>query len=1500
MAALASRLSKELKRLARAPPPGVAAWPAGGAALSRLDVSLQGPPDSPYEAGLFRLTVIVPERYPFEPPKVQFVTPVYHPNIDAQGRICLDFLNMPPKGCWGPALDLYKVLVAVRQLLAEPNPKDPLVADIADECVSAPEVFAAKARAHVARHAAPGAAAALSAQERSGDGGGGGRASSSAAQLQPAPPGAGGDGKENAAPAAIEGTQQEKQQEKQQQQQQLEERRRPPAAAAARAPAQGGGAGSWAEDELRAFYAAHHACGGDASQVAAALGGARGAAECAALAAQFHTFLGLPAAPGRDEQFVGLVRDVQAERGGRAAGEQQGDSEDDEPARTRQQAEQQAQEAERQALHEQSGSQQQAEPAEEADGQPQQQAAAAAQAHRQRMTSLAQRLAVELGGLGSAAPSAGGSAATSQGALDTEADEVDAAGGGGGGSQGGPARPQRVRKPKQYLGEPVTTPRGGGARGSLPATPSSSTRRKGARGGARRRGGAAHAAADGGSARRRRPRRLFGDAGAAYADGGAYEGGGYDEGGLPYPPPWADDGGEGEDEPLDDDVEEGVDALLSLASMAHASSSAATGSGAAGDDGGAPHRGRRAGGRRGARGWDGAGDGAGSGGELRGGGGGGYHGGSQGGGYSGLLEGDDDAEDAAGGLAQMRTGSQGWGTPKRAESLFYTTGTPGGVGRKGLEFVLASPALSDRPHGLPSPGGRRRGSTGPRSPAGRSRSGARKAGAKSRSGARRPGGGGGGGGGRAGGARAAPRDSGGSSGRAAAAPLYGELGSEEGEGSEDGHGLMDAAELAAAVSAGPGLSSPNLRTTSANEPPRSALLLGKRAGGGDDADTPASHRSVRQRVDGAGMVAHLIPQPLFAAGGAGAAAAGDLLPGALDGAADGEAAPPPALPSPAGRKRGREEEEEQPPPPGRGTRSGRAKRAKQQQAPRNQRKPRNGGRLAIARGVRVRRRALGPHCPPAAARFRPTRPPRPPAAPSRHPRRRHRCRQGLDAPPAEGAVLPGAEWALRHMLAGRARRWVQYEFHCSAIDRPYFMRSEMHVRSRAAPRAGRARVGRARVGRAAKSLARAAAVAAAQDLLEGLGLGGVTALTRCEWSVLRGAAGRPRRLSLAFLKQERVRLEQYRERVRAAYEVSGVGNEVPPDMPRPLRVGQGVVARHPATRSLHDGIILTIKPRQYRVQFNRTELLSEVVRDVDVMPLDPSESLPAAVAHSAHATRHVPLLNGRPTAAGAAALSAGGLLRRRPAAAAAPARAEAARQADQQLLAELSAVLSRKEALLAQLRSISGEAEAAPAADGAAHAVLQARYGAAYAQVQAANAELAQLMPRLHARPHLGVVAAPLPREAGGGARGAGAADAGGAPPAGPAAAAAALVAAAGAEAHALVARARTKQAAQQQQQPAAADADAAAAAAAPLAAPSAAAAAADGLVASCLALLVALQKATAPPRPGEAPLGAAGVEATLDGALAQLRPASAAGRTALAEVAAQVGQLKALLARAH
>ncbi|MEJ1270093.1 ubiquitin-conjugating enzyme E2T [Cricetulus griseus] len=98
-----------------------------------LPKEILGGANTPYEKGVFTLEVIVPERYPFEPPQIRFLTPIYHPNIDSGGRICLDVLKLPPKGAWRPSLNIATLLTSIQLLMAEPNPDDPLMADIADE-----------------------------------------------------------------------------------------------------------------------------------------------------------------------------------------------------------------------------------------------------------------------------------------------------------------------------------------------------------------------------------------------------------------------------------------------------------------------------------------------------------------------------------------------------------------------------------------------------------------------------------------------------------------------------------------------------------------------------------------------------------------------------------------------------------------------------------------------------------------------------------------------------------------------------------------------------------------------------------------------------------------------------------------------------------------------------------------------------------------------------------------------------------------------------------------------------------------------------------------------------------------------------------------------------------------------------------------------------------------------------------------------------------------------
>ena len=88
-----------------------------------------GPEDSPFSGGVFFLNIHFPTDYPFKPPKFQFVTKIYHPNINSNGSICLDIL----KDQWSPALTVSKVLLSISSLLTDANPDDPLVPDIANQ-----------------------------------------------------------------------------------------------------------------------------------------------------------------------------------------------------------------------------------------------------------------------------------------------------------------------------------------------------------------------------------------------------------------------------------------------------------------------------------------------------------------------------------------------------------------------------------------------------------------------------------------------------------------------------------------------------------------------------------------------------------------------------------------------------------------------------------------------------------------------------------------------------------------------------------------------------------------------------------------------------------------------------------------------------------------------------------------------------------------------------------------------------------------------------------------------------------------------------------------------------------------------------------------------------------------------------------------------------------------------------------------------------------------------
>uniref|UniRef100_G1N7N2 UBC core domain-containing protein n=1 Tax=Meleagris gallopavo TaxID=9103 RepID=G1N7N2_MELGA len=75
-----------------------------------------------YEDLRYKLSLEFPSGYPYTAPTVRFLTPCYHPNVDAQGNICLDIL----KEKWSALYDVRTILLSIQSLLAEPNIDSPL------------------------------------------------------------------------------------------------------------------------------------------------------------------------------------------------------------------------------------------------------------------------------------------------------------------------------------------------------------------------------------------------------------------------------------------------------------------------------------------------------------------------------------------------------------------------------------------------------------------------------------------------------------------------------------------------------------------------------------------------------------------------------------------------------------------------------------------------------------------------------------------------------------------------------------------------------------------------------------------------------------------------------------------------------------------------------------------------------------------------------------------------------------------------------------------------------------------------------------------------------------------------------------------------------------------------------------------------------------------------------------------------------------------------------
>lgn len=114
------RLMRDFKRLQEDPPAGVSGAPSENNIMV-WNAVIFGPEGTPFEDGTFKLTIEFTEEYPNKPPTVRFVSKMFHPNVYADGSICLDILQ----NRWSPTYDVSSILTSIQSLLDEPNPNSP-------------------------------------------------------------------------------------------------------------------------------------------------------------------------------------------------------------------------------------------------------------------------------------------------------------------------------------------------------------------------------------------------------------------------------------------------------------------------------------------------------------------------------------------------------------------------------------------------------------------------------------------------------------------------------------------------------------------------------------------------------------------------------------------------------------------------------------------------------------------------------------------------------------------------------------------------------------------------------------------------------------------------------------------------------------------------------------------------------------------------------------------------------------------------------------------------------------------------------------------------------------------------------------------------------------------------------------------------------------------------------------------------------------------------------
>ena len=110
-----------------------------------------GAHNTPYEYGLFPVKLSYPNDYPMNPPNIQFLVPIYHPNVynKNDGKMPLGTYYLPNMKNWNPNVKIIDILANIASIFTTfnlDNSNGIIDEDIKNEIINNKDLFVKKAR----------------------------------------------------------------------------------------------------------------------------------------------------------------------------------------------------------------------------------------------------------------------------------------------------------------------------------------------------------------------------------------------------------------------------------------------------------------------------------------------------------------------------------------------------------------------------------------------------------------------------------------------------------------------------------------------------------------------------------------------------------------------------------------------------------------------------------------------------------------------------------------------------------------------------------------------------------------------------------------------------------------------------------------------------------------------------------------------------------------------------------------------------------------------------------------------------------------------------------------------------------------------------------------------------------------------------------------------------------------------------------------------------------